>query len=288
MGLAGWARPGLLNTPQSLRFETMNTPAASVTTPVNWFRAEGIPISPFDDARHRNEYPLMRLVARDAANKVIASSDIVLPVSDEMDCRACHASGAQAGAQPLEGWVSDPNAERDYRLNILRLHDELESLAHPAEYTAALAARGFNAAGLYANVVADGRPVLCAACHSAMPTTINGGPPGDAPDRGKLGECPPRRHPQCQRPPTVRRLPWRGLPRFGSLASQGQPRTQRPIRRWHGHAQLVSRRNRRLLHLPQRAGQRRPELQRGAGDALSAAHSHESGTISKRSSANEG
>ncbi len=179
MGLAGWGMPGLLNTPQPMLFENFNTPAAGVTTPANWFRAEGIPISPFDDAGNKNEYPLMRLVARNSANTVIAASDIVLPVSDEMDCRICHGSGTQAAAQPFEGWVTDPNPEREYRLNILRLHDEIEFIAHPAEYSAALAARGFNPAGLYTNVVADGHPVLCAACHlsEALPGTGYGNIP---------------------------------------------------------------------------------------------------------------
>jgi len=97
----------------------------------------------------------------------MATNDIVLPVSDEMDCRACHASGTQIAAQPGAGWVWSSNPERDYRLNILRLHDERQFAAHLALYTSALAARGFNAQGLYRGVVADGKPVLCAACHAS-------------------------------------------------------------------------------------------------------------------------
>ncbi|MBI5383906.1 MAG: hypothetical protein HZA90_04385 [Verrucomicrobia bacterium] len=167
MGLAGWAMPGVNNRPQRMLFEVNNSPAAGVSTRVNWFRAEGIPITPFDDALRKNEYPLMRLVARNSANRVIATSHIVLPVSDEMDCRACHGSGMQPAAEPFAGWVMDPNPERDYRLNVLRLHDDLEFLRDQAGYAAALAARGFNPAGLYANVVNNGRPVLCAACHTS-------------------------------------------------------------------------------------------------------------------------
>ena len=53
--------------------------------------------------------------------------NIVLPVSDEMDCRACHASGSGAAARPAAGWVNDPDAQRDYRLNILRLHDDRQA-----------------------------------------------------------------------------------------------------------------------------------------------------------------
>jgi len=166
-GLAGWAMPGVSNTPQGMLFEQTNHPAAGVATRVNWFRAEGIPIAPYDDAHRKNPYPMMRLIARNAANQAIATNDIVLPVSDEMDCRACHASGTQADAQPAAGWVWDGFQERDFRLNIVRLHDEHQFAQHPGLYHAALAARGFNPQGLYRGVVADGKPVLCATCHAS-------------------------------------------------------------------------------------------------------------------------
>ena len=91
----------------------------------------------------------------------------MLPVSDEMDCRACHASGTQAAAKPAAGWVWDGIPERDFRLNILRLHDEKQFASNAALYAAALAARGFNPQGLYRGVVADSKPVLCAACHAS-------------------------------------------------------------------------------------------------------------------------
>ena len=114
--------PGTTTSPQSMFFEQTNYPAAGVATPVNWFRAEGIPLSPYDDAHNKNPYPMMRLIARNAANQAIATNDIVLPVSDEMDCRACHASGTQRRAAGRRlGLGRHP--ERDFRLNILRLHD---------------------------------------------------------------------------------------------------------------------------------------------------------------------
>ena len=166
-GLAGWGMPGAANTPQSMLFENTNTPAAGVHVPVNWFRAEGIPLTPYDDAMQKNPYPLMRLVARDAGSNIVATSAIVLPVSDEMDCRVCHASGTQTATKPAAGWVWDGNPERDYRLNILRLHDERQFTLHGGLYTNALAAMGFNAQGLYWGVVANGQPVLCAKCHAS-------------------------------------------------------------------------------------------------------------------------
>ena len=166
-GLAGWSMPGLSNTPQTSLFETLNEPVHGVFTPVNWWRAEGIPITPYDDALRKNPYPLMRLIAWNSANQPIATNDIVLPVSDEMDCRACHASGTAAAAQPAAGWVWDGLPERDYRLNILRLHDERQFAQHGAVYAAALATNTYNPAGLYRRVTADGKPVLCALCHAS-------------------------------------------------------------------------------------------------------------------------
>lgn len=164
-GLAGWNMPGANNTPQNMRFETANSSAT-----VNWFRAEGIPLTPYDNAGRKNTYPLMRLVAKDATGNVLAASPIVLPVSDEMDCRACHASGSASAAQPAAGWVNDTNPERDYRLNILRLHDEHRDAA---TWPGILTATGFNSQGLYAGVMQEQQPVLCAKCHlsEALPGT---------------------------------------------------------------------------------------------------------------------
>jgi hypothetical protein len=175
-GLAGWSMPGLANVPQTNVFETLNQPAAGIFTPVNWWRAEGIPLSPYDDAGHKNPYPLMRMIARNSANQPIATNDVVLPVSDEMDCRACHASGTQTAAQPAAGWVWDGLPERDYRLNILRLHDERQFALYRALYAGALAASGYNPAGLYRRVTAEGKPVLCALCHASEALGTSGYP----------------------------------------------------------------------------------------------------------------
>ncbi len=166
-GLAGNAMPGPGNTPQRL----------SWAAAMKWFDATGIPITPMDDAGRKNPYPLMRLVAKSAAGAVLARAEVVLPVSDEMDCRACHASTAGPAARPAAGWVNDPSGKRDFRLNILRLHDERS--AQSALFAAALAANGFPAAGLYDSVVNHATPVLCAKCH-ASEALGTGGHPGVA------------------------------------------------------------------------------------------------------------
>lgn len=158
-GLAGYRMPGATNTPQSMKF----------TTGYNWFTGEGIPITPYDDKGVKNYYPLMRIKVK-SSGKAVAQTDITLPVSDEMDCRACHASGSTSTAIPSGGWVFDPNSEKDYKRNVLRKHDEMQ-LANPL-FQSALAKLGMNALGLEATVN-GGRPVLCAACHgsNALPGT---------------------------------------------------------------------------------------------------------------------
>ena len=164
-GLKGARMPGPGNQPQPMNWE--NTHA--------WFTGEGIPLSPFDDAGHKNYYPLMKLVARDGSGNVLASTRITLPVSDEMDCRACHSPGSVSAARPNTGWIHDADPEREYKLNILAIHDD-RNLGSPA-FTSALAASGYNTAGLLPTVQADGQPILCVQCHAsnALPGIGTGG-----------------------------------------------------------------------------------------------------------------
>jgi uncharacterized protein (TIGR03437 family) len=154
-GLAGSGMPGSNNAPQTMRWEAANS----------WFTATGIPLTPFDDNRDKNYYPMMRITARDSAGAELAHTDIVLPLSDEMDCSTCHSSGSNPAAMPRRGWVNEPLAGRDFRLNVLLKHDDLH--AGVPTYQSALQASGYNTQGLYATVVRDGKPVLCAACHAS-------------------------------------------------------------------------------------------------------------------------
>ncbi len=163
-GLAGKDMPGPANTPKAMTFQAAQ----------NWFVAEGIPITPYDDAGLKNPYPLMKVTARDAAGNVLASTRIVLPVSDEMDCRGCHGSGTAEAARPAAGWAFDPDPERDYRRNVLRLHDEAAA-SNPA-WAPALAAAGYDPAGLLATATVRGKAVLCAACHSSEALPGSGQP----------------------------------------------------------------------------------------------------------------
>lgn len=150
VGLAGHDMPGPSNLPQPMAFDQAHA----------LFQAIGVPITPYDDGGHARTYPMMRLVARDALGTPLAATHVVLPVSDEMDCSLCHASGSGVAARPKAGWVDAANALRDYRLNILRLHDEKQ--AQNPVFQAALQTAGYAAAGLYATVVQNNTPILCA------------------------------------------------------------------------------------------------------------------------------
>ncbi|MCF7816312.1 MAG: hypothetical protein K9M54_00380 [Kiritimatiellales bacterium] len=160
-GLAGFAMPGIANIPQHMEFHGDQ----------NWFTGEGVPISPFDDAGKVNYYPMMKIVVRDSIGTLLTSTKIVLPVSDEMTCSACHLSGSDGAAMPLVGWRWHPDHAKDIKLNILRLHDEKQA-GNPA-YFQSLAGQGYNTNGLYQAVVVDGTAILCARCHqsNALPVT---------------------------------------------------------------------------------------------------------------------
>jgi hypothetical protein len=152
LGVAGFAMPGMSNLPQAMSFISSG----------NDFVGLGIPITPYDDNMVRNFYPLMKVTAHDSGGNAVVSTVNVLPVSDEMNCLACHASGTVAEAMPQGGWVNDPNPERDYRLNVLLLHDQ--KVPDPNAYQQDLAQAGYTTAGLYQSAI-SGTPILCANCH---------------------------------------------------------------------------------------------------------------------------
>lgn len=151
-GLAGFRMPGLANTPQAMAFLSGDA----------LFRAEGIPMTPYDDTGAMRPYPLLRLVAHNGQGQTVASTDVVVPVSAEMACTSCHGSGTDPAARPAAGWTFGPAATDD-RWNILKLHDE-RHLGSPV-YGAALQGAGYLTAGLFATASA-GTPILCARCHA--------------------------------------------------------------------------------------------------------------------------
>ena len=155
IGLKG--KPTSTKTPEPLTFNTTH----------QWWEAEGISITPYNDDGTKNYYPLVKVVAKDSKGTILASVETVLPVSDEMDCKRCHASDSVVKAKPNAGWVKNSDAQKDYKYNILRLHDDKEPNA-VKNNTTALKAKGYNynVAGLEATAK-GGTAVLCVACHKS-------------------------------------------------------------------------------------------------------------------------
>lgn len=119
------------------------------------FRAFGVPITDTDDSGKQNTYPLMRVTAYNkSTGAFMASSDIVLPVSSETSCASCHATGAAAAKDPSTVWANDTDLEKQYRKNVLILHDKR------------------NGTHLMAN-----QPVLCASCHYSPALDLGGAGP---------------------------------------------------------------------------------------------------------------
>ena len=146
-GPNSYSMPGSGNVPQAMSYETS----------YDWMTAYGVPITSTDEAANTNNYPLMRLTGKNGST-IVATKDIVLPISTEINCQVCHASGSPGNAQPADGWVNQPGVERDFRLNVLRLHDDKQQ-GTPA-YATALANGNFDPAGLYATVISNNNPVL--------------------------------------------------------------------------------------------------------------------------------
>jgi hypothetical protein len=141
----------------------------------NWFEASGIPIMNRDDNGATNYYPMVRVVAKDTTGDILATADVVLPVSDEMDCKKCHASTvASSDAKPISGWENDADALKDYKYNILKLHDE-KNLINATDL-AAVNAKGYNYQSSLYETAKAGTPILCASCHgsNALGTTSVG------------------------------------------------------------------------------------------------------------------
>ncbi|MCO6438365.1 MAG: hypothetical protein J5J06_14825 [Phycisphaerae bacterium] len=132
-----------------------------------WFTAQGIPMTGVDDRGRPNSYPLMRVQAVDTStSEVLATTDVVVPVSSEVDCRDCHTLGG-VGADP-SARVAGPafvasaspdriDVERAAKLNALLLHD----FKHGTTF------------------INNNEPVLCASCHRSNALAIVGGPAGD-------------------------------------------------------------------------------------------------------------
>ncbi len=138
---------------------------------LGFWEAVGIPTMPYDDAGKANPYSMVRLVAKNSSGTVLASIDIVVPVSDEMSCKNCHASGSDTAAKPAAGWVNHPDPAKDMKLNILRKHDDRWPID---KYLFTLRTKGWTYGTSLYQTALGGTPVLCASCHSDNALSLPG------------------------------------------------------------------------------------------------------------------
>ena len=131
-------------------------------TAENFWEAVGVPTFGYDDAGKFKPYPMAKIVAKDASGKVLATAKITIPVSDEMSCNTCHASGSDPAAQPAGGWVNNPDPLKDIKLNILKKHDDRWDISG---YLPQLKANGYTYQSSLYQTAIGGTPILCAACH---------------------------------------------------------------------------------------------------------------------------
>jgi len=169
-GILGFRMPGSQNLPKSMSYESG----------YRWFSATGLPITNLDDQGSVNPFPMMRVSALDwLRNQVRSSLDIVVPVSNEMNCASCHVTGMDA-APPSRldnppAFSDNPNPDLQVRENILILHDALNAAnpGYPGYVNAAYP--GYNALW---DVYQSGSPILCARCHYSKALDLAGTGPG--------------------------------------------------------------------------------------------------------------
>lgn len=172
VGILGAAMPGVNggNQPQKMTYDN---------TSIKWASGTGIPLTCIDDKGNFNPYPMMLFQAIPAGKTSVAASvPAVVPVSSEMDCKSCHATGGiAAGATQVQkyGMAQSTNANLDLqsRENVLHLHDAV------------------NGTSLWQN-----RPVVCASCHysPALDLAGVGAPSGTQVGHELLSKAMHKRH----------------------------------------------------------------------------------------------
>ncbi|MCK5717839.1 MAG: hypothetical protein KAH77_10155, partial [Thiomargarita sp.] len=107
--------------------------------------------------RQFNPYPMLRMSAHDKeTGELLAATDVVLPVSSQIGCSNCHATGESAAKDVSISWANDTDINIQSKKNILILHDHEEGT------------------DLY-----NQTPVLCADCHYSAAIDFTGaGPQG--------------------------------------------------------------------------------------------------------------
>jgi hypothetical protein len=190
-GILGAKMPGATNTPRPFGF---------YATATREFVAKGIPITGVDDRGRSNPYPLMNVQAFPRTGTTpLASLPVVVPASDEMACGDCHLTGKPAASDPSIAWSNDANPERQYRKNILLVHDARVGtslfgrqpvLCASCHYSPAL-----DLAGTGPTATQQDKPLLSRAIHGSHASRM----PADATQTGPCFTCHPGQKTQCLR-----------------------------------------------------------------------------------------
>lgn len=108
------------------------------------FEATGLPLLPYDDKMNWNPYQMAVVKLKVAAGGTPKKTEVVLPVSDELNCAQCHAQG-------MDGTGNIGGGTESVDMNILTVHDYYHG-------SSGQATKGPD--------LVDMRPVLCASCHA--------------------------------------------------------------------------------------------------------------------------
>ena len=209
-GLLGAKMPSTTNGPQNFHEYNANQ---------QWFSADGIPITPFDDAGNYNPYPLFRVEAIDkSSGSTLSSLDVTVPVSTEMNCDNCHNTGNSAAnlltankySDTSFDWSNNQDSVLQYKENILILHDVKHNtnligttpvLCADCHYSPAL---DLTRAGPQGNQI--GKSLMSHAVHGRHGMNVDGTIPTDSNsaiigDEGKTAcyNCHPGKQTQCFR-----------------------------------------------------------------------------------------
>jgi nitrate/TMAO reductase-like tetraheme cytochrome c subunit len=119
------------------------------------FSGECLPVT-FKDSTEI--YPAFKITATDGSTTL--EHPITLYKSDERNCKVCHASNSFENARPSKGWANLADSESDFKINILRLHDQ----KHPNAVRDNIKnLTNYDSAGLEAS--AKKTTVRCTDCH---------------------------------------------------------------------------------------------------------------------------
>ena len=87
----------------------------------NAFRADAVPVSPYQADGKFLPYPLAVVQARDASGKLLAETKVSLPMSTELSCKNCHGGPWTHGVAGISGATAADILKSHDRMNLTDL-----------------------------------------------------------------------------------------------------------------------------------------------------------------------